>query len=250
MLPDLSQATGSVNLESDGAGSQLDMSGLTSFDLPSGSLTVTDDANAGFPRLTSLVNLNVALDATATVSMSQVTTLTGSLNLTGGPLDLPGLTDADSSTINVTGGSTLSLPPPTAFTGASAVVMVSGSGSSLAIGSGILNPLPTSGTGVVINVPQFPQGMDLNLNPNGTFFGGTTFNVDAEATVNIVSGTYTGGGAFNIAQGATLDLTGGQSVTYSGNFTGSGAGTVTFSGGYVIMGVGGATFNFPGNMFQ
>ena len=75
------------------------------------------------------------------------------------------------------------------------------------------------------------------MNPNGTFSGGTTFNVDSGATVNIQSGTYTGGVTFNVGQGATVDLTGGQTVTYSGTLTGSGAGTVQLSSGTVVVGL-------------
>ena len=165
-------------------------------------------------------------------------------------LSLPGLTSADNATINISGGATLKLPAPTAFTATGSTVTVSGSGSSILIGSGILNPLPTSGTGVTITVPQFPQGMTLNLNPNGTFSGGTTFDVGAGAIVNIGGGTYTGGVVFNVSQGASVDLTCGQTVTYSGTLSGSGGGTVSLNSGTFAVGIGGATFNFPGSMFQ
>ena len=92
--------------------------------------------------------------------------------------------------------------------------------------------------------------MTLNLNPNGTFSGGTTFDVGAGATVNIGGGTYTGGVDFNVAQGATVDLTGGQTVTYSGTLSGSGGGTVSLNSGTFAVGIGGVTFNFPSSMFQ
>jgi YD repeat-containing protein len=57
-------------------------------------------------------------------------------------------------------------------------------------------------------------------------------------------------GSIVVAQDAVLDLTGGQTVTYAGTFTGSGQGTVVLAGGTLNVGLGGATFNFPGAMFQ
>ena len=114
--------------------------------------------------------------------------------------------------------------------------MTVASGGSITIGTGVLNPLPSSGTGATINVPQFPQGLMIDLDTSGTFSGGTTFNVGQGATVDLTGGTYTGGVVFNVAQGATVDLTGGQTVTYSGTLTGSGAGTVQFGGGTLAVG--------------
>ena len=162
------------------------------------------------------------------------------------------------ATLEASGGGTLILPAPTAFTATGSTVTVTGSGSSVQIGSGILDPLPTSGSNGTINVPAFPQGMTVDLNPNGTFSGGTTFNVDADATVDIQSGTYTGGVTFNVGQGAVVDLTGGNTVTYGGTLTGSGSGTVQFSGGGIDPAAGsgggpanaGLTLNFSGSMFQ
>jgi hypothetical protein len=227
--------TGSVILESDGTGSVLDVAALTSF---AESRSWTDSAlqasNGGTVQASSLASLS-------------------SVNLTvagaGEGLTLGSLTSYASGQITVSGGAMLTLPAPTHFT-APGITATLGGGSSLAIGSGNRIPLPTSGTGVVINVPPLPQGMTLNLNPTGTFAGGTTFNVSAGAIVDIQSGTYTGGAVFNVAQGATLDTTGGQTVTYSGLLTGSGSGTVSLSSGSLVIGIGGATINFPGNQFQ
>ncbi len=50
--------------------------------------------------------------------------------------------------------------------------------------------------------------------------------------------------------GAILDLTGGDTVTYSGSYTGSGAGLVALSSGTLALGAGGANFDFSGNLFQ
>ena len=65
------------------------------------------------------------------------------------------------------------------------------------------------------------------------------------------NGTFTGG-TFNVAAGATLDLTGGlTSSSYTGTYTGSGAGKISLNSGTLVIGSGGATFNnFPAGLFQ
>jgi RHS repeat-associated protein len=73
---------------------------------------------------------------------------------------------------------------------------------------------------------------------------GTFTTNDYYATV---ADTFTGG-TFLVAAGATLNLTG--SPTFTGTFTGSGAGTVAWTGTFLTAGAGGATFNFPAGLFQ
>ena len=51
-------------------------------------------------------------------------------------------------------------------------------------------------------------------------------------------------------EGATLDLTGGNTVSYAGAYTGSGGGTVALSSGQINIAAGGATFEFPAGLFQ
>lgn len=55
------------------------------------------------------------------------------------------------------------------------------------------------------------------------------------------------GGTFNLSPGALLDLTGGQSPTYAGTYTGSGGGTISWDNGTVIPGTD-AVFNFPAGL--
>ncbi len=297
-LPGLTQLSGGTQqLESDGSGSELNISGLTSFQEASGlasnpsRLQATHGGAISDPNLTTFKNVNLTLDGTGTLTTQQISTFSGgTLNINNGTMNLAGFTDVDNSSIAVSGGASVSLvgvavadnaaisvsgaaslslagltsadnatisvsagaslvlPAPTAFTASGATATVT-DGSSITIGSGVLSP-PSSGTNATINVPQFPQGMILDMNPKGTFSGGTTFNVDSGATVNIQSGTYTGGVNFNVGQAATVDLAGGQTATYSGTLTGSGAGTVQFSSGTVVVGLGGLTLNFSGSMFQ
>jgi RHS repeat-associated protein len=257
--------TGTVTLEADGTGSVLSVPALTSVTETGGYSYSTFQASNG-----GTVNAG-ALSSLSAVNLNSIGT--------GESFALPGLTSLTNSVIAVSGGATLTLPPATAFTAPNSTVTVSGIGSSLAIGTGVLNWVPSSGTGVVITIPALPQGLTLDLDPTGTFSSGTTINVgatatvdidsgtytagttlnvDAGATVTIEGGTYTGGVAFNVGQGAVVDLTGGNTVTYGGTLTGSGAGTVQLSGGtfYPAAGSGGGpggagvTLNFPGSMFQ
>jgi RHS repeat-associated protein len=87
---------------------------------------------------------------------------------------------------------------------------------------------------------------------------GTLSNIDASGfnntsagTIDVRAGTLvlgsgnSTGGTFSVAQGATIDLTGGNSVTYSGPYTGSGAGNVLLASGTLVTGSSGASFNFP-----
>ena len=228
--------TGPLVLESDGANSVLNLAGLTSF-------TETFDSADSILQASN----GGAVDDGNLASLSHV-----DLNVagTGEALTLAGLTSYDSGYFAVSGGGTLTLPAPTAFTAMGSFVSVIGAGSSVQIGSGILEALPASGNNGTITVPAFPQGMTVELNTNGTFSGGTTINVGADATLDILGGTYTGGVTFNVGQGALVDLTSGLTVTYGGTLTGSGSGTVLFSSGQLNVALGGLTLNFPESMFQ
>ena len=232
-LTDLSN----VNLSVSGTGENLTLTGPTSYG--SGTIMVSGGATLSLPTLTSVDG--------------------STLEAYGGTLTLPALTSAESGALEVIGGGTLTLPAATTFTAMGSTVTVTGTGSSVQIGSGVLEPFPTSGSNGTINVPAFPQGLTVALNPGtGTFSGGTTLNVEAGATVSIESGTYTGGITFNVGQGAVIDLTGGDTVTYGGTLTGSGSGTVQFSGGSIDPAAGsgdgpanaGLILNFSGTMFQ
>ena len=79
---------------------------------------------------------------------------------------------------------------------------------------------------------------------------GGTIQVDTGTLAMAAGGGTSTGGVFNVAQNATLDLTGGGSVSYSGAYTGSGAGTVSLSHGYLLVPSMGASFSFAPGMFQ
>jgi hypothetical protein len=64
-------------------------------------------------------------------------------------------------------------------------------------------------------------------------------------------GALSTGGLFTVAAGAVLDLTSTEHVvSYSGTYTGSGAGAVRLRTGVLQVGPAGATFNFPPGLFQ
>ena len=64
------------------------------------------------------------------------------------------------------------------------------------------------------------------------------------------TGGSSSGGVFSVGPGATLDLTGGQTVTYAGGYSGSGAGAIVLASGTLAAGSGGVSFNFSGPVFQ
>ncbi len=89
----------------------------------------------------------------------------------------------------------------------------------------------------------------------GTSNVGFTFNNTATAEVDTGTLAPTGGGTstgvkFVVASGAAYDLTGGNTYTYAGTETGSGAGTVYLSSGHLATDAAGATFDLPAGMFR
>jgi hypothetical protein len=82
-----------------------------------------------------------------------------------------------------------------------------------------------------------------------TFSGGRV-EVQTGTLSLAATGGPTVGGNFTVANGAVLDLTGGQTRTYEGTYTGRGEGTIRLSSGTLEVGASGATFDFTGNIFQ
>jgi hypothetical protein len=206
----------------------------------------------------SVSGLDDADNSTFTITGGAALTLTGvtransgTIEVYGGAsLSLPALTSADVVNMTIHGGATVALPSAADFTASGTTIAFIPDGSSMTIGSGVLS-VPGPGSGVTIDVPQFPQGVTLDLQFNGTYSGGTTFNVAAQGPfVEIDGGTFTGGVTFNVGTGAIVDLTARGTVGYAGLLTGSGGGTVQFSGGSLPIGTGGLTLDFAGDQFQ
>ena len=131
---------GPLQLESDGAGSMLDISSLTSFQggsslTDSSGLQVTHGGTVLDASLTSLSGANLTLDGTGTIAVAPITSFTGgTLSLDAGTLSLPELSDIDGSSLQVTGGASLTLPVLTSYvgpTGYTATLQATGAGSTL-----------------------------------------------------------------------------------------------------------------------
>ena len=120
---------------------------------------------------------------------------------------------------------------------------------SLAVGnsSGLSSP------GSITNAGNFTYSGPDTLTISSAFNNQAgTLAIESGSVVLKGGGTSTGA-TFNIAAGATLDVTGsasGRTPSWTGTYTGSGAGQIQLSGGAITIGSGGATFNFPSGLFQ
>jgi RHS repeat-associated protein len=109
-------------------------------------------------------------------------------------------------------------------------------------------------TGTLTNAPTGFIGVNPGSGKTAAIMTG---GLALAGTIDVESGaldldvpTIAGSNAsFVVAQGATFDLTASVVPTYTGAFTGSGAGTVALNG-VIFIGVGGATFNFAPGLFQ
>ena len=313
VLTSISANPDNVLIESDGTGSEIDVSSLVSFigadisfGTPGAELSQTNGGSILDGRLTTILNVTVIVSG-ETIELAQVTDIDGDSLLVegGGSLTLPSVTSysnpnsGDSTLMEATGaGSILDLPALTVFgtldseltveatlggqiflpalatisansnvqflsdgvesllsiaelnsVGTPGDSVAASSGGTVDLEDGSLT-MPASGSGEIINVPQSPTGLVIDLETTGTLTGNTTFNLPADTTVDIIGGTFTGGATFNVPGGSTVDLTGGETVTYGGTLVGSGLGTVQLSSGELDVALGGLTLNFAGNMFQ
>jgi hypothetical protein len=109
----------------------------------------------------------------------------------------------------------------------------------------------TSGGGTVTNAGTLQKTVTGGTSAIQVVFNNSgTIDVETGTIKLQTSGGVNTGGIFTVAGSAVLDLTGGNTVTYKGSYTGSGAGTVSLNSGDLVMGSGGATFNFPAGLFQ
>ncbi len=157
-MPALTQISGGpVQLTSDGTGSVLDVAALSSYSGSFGegtfsALQVSNHGTLQDGNLTSLSEVDLTLDGTGTLDYSQIASFTdayATLALNGGTLSLSGLTDADGSSLQVSGGATLSLPALTSYTASS-------------VGS----TLSASSTGSVLSLPKL-----ATITGEGQYYG-------------------------------------------------------------------------------
>ena len=112
--PCLAQISGGpALLESDGTGSELNISDLASLAPPgragvSSTVRATNGGTVTGFGLTTLDHINLTLDGTGTIATAQITSFTNAaLLLSGGTVNLPVLADADGSSFEISGGATL-----------------------------------------------------------------------------------------------------------------------------------------------
>ena len=182
------------------AGGTLNLSGLTTADVPNAPVSVNVDGAASQIILSALTSF-ICQDYLADFEVTNGT----SLNL---PVLAQGrIRLAEGTSVAIQG--TLVTPPAPGTVGATI---------NLPASSGLTVLLPNTGTltDTTVNVGG---GSTLAWSGGGSFAGTTTLIV---------------------AQGGAVDLTGGQNTTYSGTLTGSGAGTVKLSGNWVRTGCRGA----------
>jgi YD repeat-containing protein len=228
----------------DGAGSQIDISSLTSLSGSKvSSLKVSNNGTILDGKLTTLTDVGITLDGSdLDIGDSWTSLAGGNLTITAGSYTLPDLTNFANATIQLSGGASLNLPVLTTGN------IVLGNGTSVTIQGAVVAMPADKTSGATINIPT-SKGLTVTLQNSGTLTD-TTINVGSGTNVVLAGGTYLGTTTFNVAQGATVDLTGGGSTNYGGTLTGSGAGTVGFSGGQLDATTGGLTLNFPGSIFQ
>ncbi len=274
-LAAIGNASVDVNITADGSGSRIDLSSLTSFASPVGSLAVTHGGTVLDPKLTALSDVSVTLDGSGTVATGQWASLTdGSLTVTGGSYSLTGLADGDGSSLYVSGGATLGLPKLTAYAkpdNLPAVFQASGAGSTLDVSAlaslgavttwywnvqaqqgGLvkLGGLTSIGSASVkVNVSADGSGSRIDLaglasfaSPDGSLavtHGGTVLDPKLTA-LSDVSVTLDGSGT--VATGQWASLTDGSLTVTGGSYSLTGLADGDGSSLYVS---GGATLGLP-----
>jgi RHS repeat-associated protein len=137
-LPALTQINGYDPLvETDGAGSVVDVSALTSFNGPvaNAQLQVTKGGTLNDAKLTDLNGVNVTTDGSDPQLASAWTTFTGgSLAVTAGSLTLPTVSFSNAN-LTVSGGATLTLSSTSLATSGATTLEATGSGSTLSLPS-------------------------------------------------------------------------------------------------------------------
>ncbi len=227
--PALTQLSGGpFQLESDGTGSQLNVSALTSVQAQNtitdkSSLQVTNHGTVLDGSLTSLSGTNLTLDGTGTIATSQITSYTsGTLSLTAGAVNLSALTDIDGSAFQVSGAVTFTLPAVTSATGPS--FEVSG-GASLTVpaltaytgGNGYSDTLEATGTGSVLSLPNL-----ASITENTSFYSLTKVQALAGGDVQLPALTQLSGGPVQLESDGT-----GSQLSVSALISFQGRGTIT-----------------------
>ena len=251
-LPGLTQLSGGpVQLESDGTGSKLNISGVTSFTQTSGleyassSLQATHGGTVSDAKLTSLENVDLTLDGTGTIATSQIMSYTadtnraGILTLSGGSLDLTGLSDGDGASFEVSGGASLTMPLASYADGANYPILLQASGTGSVLSFPKLATVTLNGasydavaqiqalSGGDVELPGLTQlsGGPVQLESDGT---GSKLNISGVTSFTQTSGLNYALSSLQITNGGTVVDTG-LSQLNGVNLNGGSTGTFTIS---------------------
>ena len=116
-VADPSQQNEYLEINADGAGSQVDLSKLASLGVTTGYLNVTNQATVLDPKLAALSGMNVTLDGTGTLATDQWASLDdGSVTIKGGSYSLKNLANVDGSSLYVQASTSLALPALASYT--------------------------------------------------------------------------------------------------------------------------------------
>jgi hypothetical protein len=221
--------TGTVELAS---GTLAIGAGGASFNLPGTLFQWT----GGTIDVTSGGTFTNAVSGTINVAGSSTVALNGAGTFTNDGT----INDAANAALSIQNGATLSNLPGGAFNFTSnGNIALGGSGSNVFNNTGLLEKTGGAGTSTIAS---------LFNNMGGT--------IDSESgTISLATaGGANTGGTFDAGLGgsstATIDLTGGNTVAYTGSYTGAGSGTVQLASGTLAVGSSGVTLNFPGSLFQ
>ncbi|MGO9922159.1 MAG: beta strand repeat-containing protein, partial [Isosphaeraceae bacterium] len=248
---DTSQSNQQVFVQSDGAGAEIDLSALTSFESTNVSvLTVMHGGTILDNKLTSLTGVGVTLDGTGTLLASQWTSLIdGSLNIDGGSYTLSNLTDIDSSSLVVQSGGSLTLPAVTSYSNplAGATFEATGAGSVLSLPA--LTSLTQLQNGIYIDADEGGQtllksvtSIDTTQSNQQVFVradgpgseidlsSATSFDSVNVSTLSVTDGATLLDGMLTVLNGVdvALDGTGALATTQWTAFTGA---TLNLNGG-------------------
>jgi hypothetical protein len=247
------QATAGATLNLTGGNTIAELGSLTAggtgtVTLGGGTLAVANNAvNLSLPSTLSFQWTGGAID----VPTSDTLTVNGNLTFVGASNEVlyGGGTLIEKGTITQSGTGSLLLTGTSNLT--TTLVLPKGSvydfaaNSGIGYGGGQGGVVDNSGT-----IEKTGGGASSWLNVAFNNTGGTLAATTGTLTLDTTGGENTGG-AFNVSTGAVLDLTGGNSVNYTGTWTGSGSGEVLLDGGTLNTtgGTNGAAFNLPGNLF-
>ncbi len=251
-LPGLTSISGSnaVSISADGGNSLIDLSGLTSWvttnpysyygagDYQS-SLRVTNGATVLDGSLTSLHGVDVTLDGTGKLPVSQWTSLTdGSLKIVGGDYSptsgtatsdnsFTELSDVNGSGIYVSSGS-LTLPTVVTYSPLSGDVNFSASGSGAKLSLPDLTEVNASGSRSTYSDYYSPSSMNFVASNGGVFV--------APSLVSIFDQNYTPLGAQATGSNSLVDLSSVTTFdTYNGIFSATQGGTIELSPGLTTI---------------